>query len=789
MGTLLTAFVIGVFFTAIAPLCFGTMMVYPLGALGAIIYGLRLRRRYIVALSAILLGNQLVAIPLQHERSHVAALQACGVFAQPQMLRLQVVDLSDSAAVPIRLRVRIAASHCKALQGRQLQFSWYSDFRAEAGQYLLVIADLKPLDYPVNFTGPDRELHIRRGGTAVRGRIRTLVATHPGPVVMSDSNSLRPTVLAKRIGAAIQARRVQLRKDLRATSLTQQGPLLALLTGDSSLMNGAQRELLRATGTSHLLVISGLHVGIVAGLVMALLAIASRLLSFCGLPQLPLFWTGSGIAVLVGYVTFVGAGPSAVRALCMSVVAALWFRHGRLIAPGWGYLAAFVLVALLQPLASLSAGFWLSFALVGWLILAGGLVVQPRSGWPTRVKGLIAMQVGLTAIMAPFLGWLGLPVAPIAVFANLVAVPVVSLLVVPTLLFLLVLELGFAGSGAAIAGLVQTLYWFANALLDGLLTGLTILARGRLPIELHGVGLGMVFVASVVTAIAVLSRTNRAMRLAAVVALASFYSEQLGTRAAQVPWGQVRIEVLDVGQGSAVLVRTQGEALLYDTGARFPTGFSFAQVVIVPVLREQGIEALDLLLLSHSDNDHAGGVDDVVAAVAVRRLATADGCANLGSWVWSGVRFQVLQADLPQGSDNDRSCVLGIFTDDTQVILAGDIEQAAERGLLKTLPQQVDLLLVPHHGSRTSSHRAFVAHLGTRFAIATASMNNPFGHPHPEVRKRYREAGARFMSTGVVGALRWSSRRPGKIRTAVALRSQRWRLGAGITRACDCLVD
>ena len=242
------------------------------------------------------------------------------------------------------------------------------------------------------------------------------------------------------------------------------------------------------------------------------------------------------------------------------------------------------------------------------------------------------------------------------------------------------------------------------------------------------------------------------------------------------------------GRG-AVLVRTQGEALLYDTGARFPTGFSFAQVVIVPVLREQGIEALDLLLLSHSDNDHAGGVDDVVAAVAVRRLATADGCANLGSWVWSGVRFQVLQADLPQGSDNDRSCVLGIFTDDTQVILAGDIEQAAERGLLKTLPQQVDLLLVPHHGSRTSSHRAFVAHLGTRFAIATASTNNPFGHPHPEVRKRYREAGARFMSTGVVGALRWSSRRPGELRTAVALRSQRWRLGAGITRACDCLVD
>lgn len=791
MGTLLGAFVSGVFITAIAPLCFGSQTLYALSAVVAIIYGLRFQRRLIVALSAVLLGNQLVAIPLQQERDHFVALQECAAFARPQMVRVQVVDLPNNGFRPSRFHGRVVATRCDALLDRRLRFSWYTDVRLHVGQYLLVVIDLKKLDYPVNFAGVDRELLLRTQGQSARGRVRSLVSTQPGPLRLSESRSWTPRALVSRIGAAVQNRRLLLREKLVQSSMSQRGAVLALLTGDASLLEAQQKALLQATGTSHLLVISGLHVGIVAALIMSSMAIVQRLLAICGLPSLPLVFTLGGVVVLSGYVAFVGASPSALRALCMSVVALLWFRHGRLIAPGWGYLAAFVLVVMLQPLASLSTGFWLSFALVGWLIIVSSSSVQGATHWLDRVRVLVVMQVGLSLIMAPFLSWVGLPLAPGAVVANLIAVPVVSLFVVPCLLVVMVCELlfGQAAMPIGMAGwVIDNLYAVANAILTGLMFALGSVARWLPPIGLSELSLAVVALVSLVSAIALLPASSSVIRLGAALALLSFYVQMLGSEARpeQVAWGEMRVDVLDVGQGTAVLVRTQRHALLYDTGARFPSGYSFAQTVILPALRRLGVKELDVLLVSHPDNDHAGGAADVTAGLRVKQSLDDTSCARFGSWTWSGVSFRVAQAELAHASTNDRSCVLIVTTARARVVLTGDVEGRAERALLASLPREVDLLVVPHHGSQTSSHRAFVNHLAARFAVATASTNNAFGHPHNVVRRRYRTAGSHFVSTGHSGGLRWRSEQPIEMQSAMMQRTNRWRLGAGLRLACDC---
>jgi len=796
MGTLLGATVAGVFFTAIAPLCFAGHGYYAVTAGAAIIYGLGRRRRLIVALSGILLGNQLVAMPLERERAYASAIEECALFSRPQMLRLRVVELAGGIERPLRFKARVVAADCRAVRTRRLQLSWYTQSRIQVGQQLLVVVEFKRLGSTKNTGLVDFELRQRRGGYAMRARVLALVSTQAGPVPLSVGSRLQPGALWLQLRTAIANRRVELRETLRTSDLSQRGAVLALLTGDASLLSDHQRRVLQATGTSHLLVISGLHVGIVTTLVVTLLALLQRLAVFCGLHRATAGFTFLAIVILAGYVCFVGAGPSAMRAFCMSVVALCWYRCGRLIAPGWAFLVAFLAVVVFQPLASLSSGFWMSFGLVGWLVGLGSLMVSSANRTFPRVRSLMVMQFGLSAIMVPFISWLGLPVAPGAVLANLFAVPLVSIFVVPSLLLVTIFELALPSQSSCpgfLVDLLKGLYWLANTQLDWLFWGLSVVMRWIPVAQLPEIGLLQVLLVTVVTAVALLPVTEWVVRVGASLALVLFYGQiaaapLLGASSGpgDIAWGHFRLDVFDVGQGAAVLVRARDRALLYDTGARFPSGFSYAEAVILPWLNRFGIVALDTLLISHPDNDHSGGAPAVMQALPIGRKIDVGNCGQSKDWRWAGVSFQLLQADIPGGSSNDRSCVLIVANHSSRVVLAGDIEARAERMLLGSLPRHVDILLVPHHGSHTSSQLDFVRLLRPRVAIASASAQNAFGHPHPFVKLRYRSVGSRFVTTAELGSIHWSSDQPNRLDSAAASEASRWQLGAGLMRECDC---
>jgi competence protein ComEC len=234
------------------------------------------------------------------------------------------------------------------------------------------------------------------------------------------------------------------------------------------------------------------------------------------------------------------------------------------------------------------------------------------------------------------------------------------------------------------------------------------------------------------------------------------------------PAGEAWITVFDVGQGLAVLARTSSHALLYDAGPAFADDDSGARV-IVPALRGEGIAGLDLLVLSHEDNDHLGGALSVLESFAVASLASslpaehpllglaaaAHRCAGGESWQWDGVRFAFLHppAGTPARKRNDGSCVLRIVAGGRSLLLTGDIEGRAEQDLLASASPGSDIVLVPHHGSRTSSSPAFVAAVSPRWAIVPVGYRSRFGHPHPEVLARYREAGADIVRTDLHGAV------------------------------------
>ena len=218
------------------------------------------------------------------------------------------------------------------------------------------------------------------------------------------------------------------------------------------------------------------------------------------------------------------------------------------------------------------------------------------------------------------------------------------------------------------------------------------------------------------------------------------------------------LAVLDVGQGLAVVVRTAGHTLLYDAGPAFPGGFDAGAGVVVPYLRRGGVAAVDKLMLSHWHLDHYGGITAVRAALPVRReFATDRGppCADGQAWNWDGVRFEFLHP--PAGWEgarrNNQSCVLRVTAGATSMLLTGDIERAAEEFLVERKIPRSDVLLVPHHGSRTSSSEEFIAAVAPRWAIVPAGYRNRFGHPVREVLERYARAGVTVLRTDRDGAI------------------------------------
>ncbi len=535
--------------------------------------------------------------------------------------------------------------------------------------------------------------------------------------------------------------------DERSGGLDEAPLIKGLALGIRNDIPPAQWELLLRTGTNHLLAISGLHIGLVAALGWWLGRGIWRMFPRLAL-RLPMQRAAAMLALVPAtlYAALAGFAVPTQRALLMLAVvsAALWFWRG--LRPWHTLAAALMLVLAVDPSVVLAPGFWLSFTAVAAIV-----AVAQRGhwrGWKLLILLQFVLLVALLPITAAFFGR-GSLISPLA---NLVAVPLVSMLVVP-------LVLGGVLLGQLADAVAEPMLRLADALLHGLMWLLEWLAA--LPVAavtLPSPGAAALLLAMLGVALLLMPRGMPGRWLVPLLWLPAV------TGSAQPPPqpGHFRVDVLDVGQGLAVVVRTAGHLLLYDTGARFSRRASAASAVVLPFLRQAGVDRIDALVLSHGDNDHAGGADVLRRALPIgvnyasgSYAAKALRCRSGWRWRWDGVTFEFLHGGAEDTADNDRSCVLRVSNGVHAVLLPGDIESSVERQLVEEQSGRLasTLLVAPHHGSLTSSSAGFVAAVRPRWVVYSVGHRNRYGFPVPEVTARYAEVGSRQLRTDLAGTV------------------------------------
>lgn len=535
--------------------------------------------------------------------------------------------------------------------------------------------------------------------------------------------------------------------------------LPALVLDERSWLSPVQWQVLAQTGTAHLVAISGLHVALLWGGVLWLATLLLRrragTLRFRALPVL------LALAVATTYAAVAGMPLPAARAtLMLAAVSVLMLRDGR--ASVWRvWMLATAAVLASDPLAVHGAGFWLSHGAVAILLLLADLHRrQPvQRAWHRRilVGGWLALrgQIALSLLLAPLLFALFGSASVSTVLANVPAIPMVNLLALPAALagFLLApVAPALANPCLDAAQSVLAWLWQLLAWLDqpGWLSPLA--APG-----FTAVGVLLFAIAAAALALA----RQWSTRLAALVLLCLAWPV-----APAIPQGAAEVCVLDVGQGLAVTARTAHHALLYDTGPAWSGENDAGRMLVVPAARAQGIRRLDLLVLSHHDNDHDGGAASVVAALRPRAILVGDlrsrvdgrgeRCAAPESREIDGVRLQWLPG-AATGNDNNRSCVLRLAAGPHALLLAGDIDGRRELELAAAFPARdalaADVLVAPHHGSRHSGTLTFMHRVAARDVVYSAGYRNRFRHPHPATLATARRLGARTHLTAETGAV------------------------------------
>jgi competence protein ComEC len=679
-----------------------------------------------------------------------------------------VADLPQHFARGGRVRLDVVRVITPGAQvPRTVMLNWYEERGPQpgdapalhAGQRWRLTVRLQRPHGNYNPHGFDVERSLLERGVRATGYVRPV----PPPRIIADFD-FAP-------GYAIARLREEVRERLlRALpGAPYGGVIVALTVGDQQAIAPAQWTVFTRTGVNHLMSISGLHITMVASLVLAITgavwrripALASRLAAHQAA-------AAAGLAAALGYALLAGFAVPAQRTVYMAAVIALALWSG------WRWPAPTVLgaalgtVVLIDPLAAASPGFWLSFGAVAALIL----VTTGHLRRPGLLAAWLQSQWTIMVALAPLLIALFQQVSIVSPLANAVAIPVISLLVVPLALLAIVPPLGWLAqlAHAALVPCMSALAWLAQ------FPGAAWQQHAPVPWAVGAALLGALWL--------MLPRGFPARWIGLIAMLPMFVMKPAGPAADEL-W----VTALDVGQGQAVVVRTSQHALLFDAGPSYSSGGDAGERVVVPYLRGQGVSRLDMLIVSHDDSDHAGGALSVLSALPVARTlsslpeqhpiteasATASLCRSGQRWHWDGVSFEMLHPTVQsynQGSvkDNDRSCVLRVVSGAGSVLVAGDIEQRSERELLIRVRGELSsaLLIAPHHGSRTSSTPDFIRAVGARQVLFSIGYRNRFGHPHPQVVARYRASGAQSLRTDVSGAVTF---RFAKARTTV----EQWR--------------
>ncbi len=626
-----------------------------------------------------------------------------------------------------------------------VRLSWYrqaGDNRAgeiRAGERWSLAVRLKRPHGFANPGGFDYEQWLFQQGIRATGYVRGMEANRYLGEDGAGSALLR---LRARIGDLIR----------RAVPDAEEAALLsALVIGDRGGISREAWQAFTRTGTNHLIAISGLHIGMVAGIIYFLLSGIWRRLPGLALRfPAPQAAAVGALAAAAGYAALAGFAIPTQRALIMLAVLFGALLLKRVSRPFHSLALALFLVLLLDPLAVLSVGFWLSFAAVAAILYGmAGRLEQSRG---PRQWGRIQWLVVLA--LAPLLMAFHLQVSLAAPLVNLLAVPLFTFAVVPLALGGTLLSLITESAGATLLSLVA---WLLGHFLD-LLERLS--ATPWLAWSAPGLP-GWVWAPALFGILLLLMPRGLPGRWLGLLLL----SPLVLPHSLKPPPGAVWLTLLDVGDGLAVVVRTSNHTLLYDTGPRYSDSFNAGEAVVVPYLTAIGSERVDRLILSNGDQDHSGGVEAVLRRMNVERVFSSeperigvDGvrhCGRATPWEWDGVRFELIHPVSSRWRGNNGSCVLRVEGSGGALLIPGDIERGAEFHLLRTNRAKLaaDVVVVPHHGSSTSSSQGFVEAVGSRYALVSTGYRNRFGFPKKEVVTRWRRQGAAVLDTGAGGAI------------------------------------
>jgi competence protein ComEC len=646
---------------------------------------------------------------------------------------IDLPEISDGLA-----RFDVAVSDAPPGVPAKIRLTWQApDNALKAGQRWTFMVKLKQPHGTLNPGGFDYEQWLFTKGIGATGFVRP----YPKPVLVAQA----PVLSISHIRQAINDRLSALAIKPEHIAL-----LKALTIGFGNELTQAQWDIFRETGTTHLVVISGSHIALIAGLVYG---VVLRLWAMTGVLTRSPQQVAAVAAVIAGivYAGLAGFSVPTQRAVVMLAVLMLGIIWQRPVRPFHALALALLAVLVYDPLAVLSPGFWLSYLAVAVIVYA----LNGRLGKLGFWREMLRINVYTSFGLAPLLLFFFQQVSVCAPLANGLAVPVISFVLVPLALLATLLLFVYAPLGIALMavldsglqGLMLALSWFAKL----------PVATVNYP-QPSGWALGLA-VPGLLWLLA--PRGIPARYLGLVMLLPLCFPDT-----PKLPNGAMKLTLLDVGQGLAVVVQTAGHTLVYDTGAKYSPQSDSGQQIVLPFLRQQGVTRLDSLIISHGDNDHIGGAASVLQAMPTDKVLTsvpeqlidyAPVTCNAGqSWQWDEVSFTVLSPPPTAfASDNNNSCVVKITSRYGSVLLTGDIEAEAEIWLLKTYREQLraDVLIAPHHGSKTSSTYSFLQTVLPDTVLIPAGFHSPFGHPHAKILQRYRELGVQWLNTAEAGAI------------------------------------
>ncbi|MBC7680873.1 MAG: DNA internalization-related competence protein ComEC/Rec2 [Ferruginibacter sp.] len=733
--------------------------------------------RWLVAL----LGGLLLAFGLCGVRAVAFSETALDANLEGRDIRVVgvVVAMPQRSEAGLRFRLAVESAQLDAVPATVpplIDLAWYSGMLAfgaggsatqselqrqpddlRAGERWQMTVRLKAPHGGRNPHGFDFELWLWEQGVQATGSVR------------AGSKDVAPQRLADTWQHPVERARQAVRDAiyLQVADRHLAGVIAALVVGDQNAIERADWDMFRAAGIAHLMSISGLHVTMFAWLAAAAVGWLWRRSDVLGwrageawpVPQVALV---GGVLLATGYAVFSGWGVPSQRTIWMLAIVGLLRASGRQWPWPLVWLLACAVVLAIDPYAFLQAGFWLSFVAVG-VLFATDLGADDAGAISAKARfvSMVREQWIITLALTPLTLLLFQQVSVVGLVANLLAIPWVTLMVTPLCML----------------GVLVPPLWQAAALaIDALGWALQLLVHlpfATVSVAAPALWMGAIGILGGVLLVLRLPWGWRAMGVPLLLPV-------LLWQPPRPPLGHFELLAADIGQGNAVVVRTTGHTLVFDTGPRFGLDSDAGQRVLVPLLRAMG-ETVDTVVVSHRDSDHSGGaasllatqpqamlLSSIEAANPLQAVRAVQRCMAGQGWVWDGVRLDVLHPqsidyDTPQ-KPNALSCVLRVSNGTSTALLVADIEQPQEARLVAShAALKADVLLVPHHGSKTSSSPAFLDAVQPRFALVQAGYRNRFGHPAPPVLARYQERGIPVVDSSHCGAATWHSTAPTQI--------------------------